>query len=253
MTSPSSTDPWETGGVPPQHPPSASPGGGDRRPKTISVLALVLGASALFLSLIPVVGVYLGGLSGAAAVVLGIVGIVKSHRLVSSIGILLAAVGATLYFAIPDPDSEVDDDTAPAPSSAGVLIQPDVDPVVDGPFQFTIEGIEQGATWLGSSPPMKPAEKGEFVIIGIEVENVGDMPGIFYDGIQTLVDTEGNEYTTDSSFALYVDGDPLVFTGLNPGDRAEGMIVFDVPVGTVLAKMVFRHTTDSEGAEASLE
>jgi hypothetical protein len=61
--------------------------------KTISILALVFGGAALLLSIIPVFGIFLGGLFGIAAIVLGIIGIFISHRLFAIIGIALAVVG----------------------------------------------------------------------------------------------------------------------------------------------------------------
>jgi hypothetical protein len=61
--------------------------------KTISILALVFGGAALLLSIIPVIGIFLGGLFGIAAIVLGIIGIFISHRMFAIIGIALAVVG----------------------------------------------------------------------------------------------------------------------------------------------------------------
>ena len=61
--------------------------------KTISILALVFGGAALLLGLIPVIGIFLGGLFGIAAIVLGIIGIFISHRLFAIIGIALAVIG----------------------------------------------------------------------------------------------------------------------------------------------------------------
>jgi hypothetical protein len=71
----------------PGHHPSAG------NSKTISVLALVFGGLALLFSLIPVAGIFIGGLFGIAAIVLGIIGIFKSHKLFAIIGIALAVVG----------------------------------------------------------------------------------------------------------------------------------------------------------------
>jgi hypothetical protein len=72
-------------GTPPPEPAGPS--------KTISILALVFGGAALLCSIIPVFGIFLGGLFGIAAIVLGIIGIFMSHRLLAIIGITLAVIG----------------------------------------------------------------------------------------------------------------------------------------------------------------
>ncbi|MBO3733504.1 V-type ATP synthase subunit I domain-containing protein [Glycomyces niveus] len=87
--------PQEPPGPPPYYPPPPGPPAEQwgERPKTLGVLALVFGAAALLFGLIPVAGIFIGGLFGVAAIVLGILGIFKSHKLMSIIGIALAVVG----------------------------------------------------------------------------------------------------------------------------------------------------------------
>lgn len=82
-------------GPPPFYPPPPGPpaGGAGAPSKTIAILALVFGGAALLFGLIPVAGIFLGGAFAVAGIVLGIVGIFKSHRLMSIIGIGLAVLG----------------------------------------------------------------------------------------------------------------------------------------------------------------
>ncbi|MEU5154907.1 hypothetical protein [Glycomyces sp. NPDC021274] len=54
---------------------------------------MVFGGAALLFGIIPVAGIFIGGLFALAGIVLGIVGIFKSHRLMSIIGIGLAVLG----------------------------------------------------------------------------------------------------------------------------------------------------------------
>jgi hypothetical protein len=63
------------------------------RSRTISILALVFGGAALLFSIIPFAGLFIGGMLGIAAIVLGIIGIFISHRMFAVIGIALAVVG----------------------------------------------------------------------------------------------------------------------------------------------------------------
>ncbi|MDN3238786.1 hypothetical protein [Glycomyces tritici] len=83
-------------GPPPFYPPPPGPpadGTAGEPSKTIAILALVFGGAALLFGLIPVAGIFLGGAFALAGIVLGVVGIFKSHRLMSIIGIGLAVLG----------------------------------------------------------------------------------------------------------------------------------------------------------------
>ncbi|WP_205326223.1 DUF4190 domain-containing protein [Glycomyces sp. YM15] len=82
-------------GPPPYYPPPPGPpaGGPGAPSKTIAILALVFGGAALLFGFIPVAGIFIGGLFAVTGIVLGIVGIFKSHRLMSIIGIGLAVLG----------------------------------------------------------------------------------------------------------------------------------------------------------------
>ncbi|GAA2134462.1 DUF308 domain-containing protein [Glycomyces algeriensis] len=81
-------------GPPPYYPPppGAPVDGAGGPSKTIAILALVFGGAALLFSGIPVAGIFIGGLFALTGIVLGIVGIFKSHRLMSIIGIGLAVL-----------------------------------------------------------------------------------------------------------------------------------------------------------------
>jgi hypothetical protein len=92
---PGGPQPYEPPPGPPPYypPPPGAPADGAGAPsKTIAILALVFGGAALLFSGIPVAGIFIGGLFALTAIVLGIVGIFKSHRLMSIIGIGLAVL-----------------------------------------------------------------------------------------------------------------------------------------------------------------
>jgi hypothetical protein len=90
--------PLQYPGYPPPGP--AGPGGQGEPPRLIAILALVFGAAALLLGLLPVAGIVFGGILGTAAIVLGIIGLLKSHKVMSTIGIVLAVVGTIVSWAI---------------------------------------------------------------------------------------------------------------------------------------------------------
>lgn len=68
--------------------------------KVVSILALVFGGVALLLGLIPLVGVFFALFFGIAAIVLGIIGALKSHRMMAIIGLALAVIGVVVSFVV---------------------------------------------------------------------------------------------------------------------------------------------------------
>ena len=257
---------------PAPYPPTAqSPGGTGEQPKVIGILALVFGAAALLFGLIPLVGIFIGGLFGTAAIVLGIIGIIKSHRIMSIIGIALSLVGAILSFAITNSVADdVADDIADgiesgatgAPAEEGTEAEEAAEPepeiavagdtVTDGDFEFIVGGVEQGVAEVGGEFLSEEAQ-GEFVIIDLTVKNIGDEASYFSDSDQILFDTAGNEYSTNTSAGIYLEDNDIWLAEINPGNQVEGKIVFDVPVGTALAKLELHDSFLSGGAEVSLQ
>ena len=73
---------------------------------------------------------------------------------------------------------------------------------------------------------------GEFIILDVEVENIGNSANILSDSFIKLIDDQGREFSSNPSAAFYLDHNSvLLFNTLNPGITKEGKVVFDVPVG----------------------
>jgi hypothetical protein len=260
---------------PPLPPMAQPPGGNSERPKTIGILALIFGGAALLFGLIPLAGIFIGGLFGTAAIVLGIIGILKSHKIMSIVGIVLAVIGAMLSLVItssvvddaaddieaatveddanagdgenaPDAVAEAEDEAA-EPEMAGVG-----DTVTDGDFEFTVGGFEQGVAEIGSEFLNEKAQ-GEFVIIDLTVKNTGSEAAYFSDSDQKLFDTDGNEYSANSAAGIYLEDNDVWLTEINPGNQVEGKIVFDVPAGTSLASLELHDSFLSGGVAVSLQ
>lgn len=263
--------------APPPYPPAPlppmaqPPGGSGDRPKTMGVLALVFGAAALLFGLIPLAGIFIGGLFGTASIVLGIIGILKSHKIMSIIGIVLSVVGAIISFSIfgsvaedvadieavtSSAPAEEDTDAAASEDAGDEPAEPEIagvgDTVADGDFEFTVAGFEQGVAEVGSEFLNEQAQ-GEFVIIELTVKNTGSEAAYFSDSDQKLFDVDGNEYSTNSAAGMYMEDNDVWLTEINPGNQVEGKIVFDVPAGTKLATLELHDSMFSGGVEVSLK
>jgi hypothetical protein len=229
------------------------PGGRGERPKTFGLLSMLFGTAALLLGLIPGAGIYLGGASGAVAIVLGVIGIIRSHKALSIIGITLAAGGTILSFAIirEMADDAEDEDASALAEQYGERI--DSPPVVDGVFEFTVGVLQQGLSEVGTGEALKARPQGEFVVIDLTVRNIGDEAAIFSDSLQRLFDIDGNVYSGDSTAGTYLVNNDFWFAVLDPGDQMQGQLVFDVPAETELATLILYESTTSAGVEVPLD
>lgn len=69
---------------------------------------------------------------------------------------------------------------------------------------------------------------GEFVIVRIQIENVGDESFQLSSNVFHLVDEQERTYDTDPDAMVYLDNS-MSYEQVNPGLTIEGVVVFDVP------------------------
>lgn len=81
--------------------------------------------------------------------------------------------------------------------------------------------------------------KGEYLIINVEVENVGNSPKYIEDDFVKLIDEKNRTFTPDLTAAIYLkpDNSAFSFDLINPGLVKRGYIVFDVPTDLKVAKI----------------
>lgn len=130
-----------------------------------------------------------------------------------------------------EPDSEADGQEA----EAGIG-----EPVESGAFRFTVTEVETGVTELSDdSGMMTETPQGQYVIVHVTVENIGDQAGTFDSSQQTLLDAEGKEYSADSAAEAMTSQDAFL-NQINPGNTVQGKLPFDVPEGVKPAKIELR-------------
>ncbi|ULN48876.1 DUF4352 domain-containing protein [Mycolicibacterium goodii] len=79
--------------------------------------------------------------------------------------------------------------TEEAPKPAATLNTP----VRDGKFEFVVRSVQPGLSEIGDNPFLNQKAQGQFVIVTLSVQNIGDRPQGFSPSNQKLVDTEGDE------------------------------------------------------------
>ncbi|GHH51442.1 DUF4352 domain-containing protein [Streptomyces candidus] len=102
------------------------------------------------------------------------------------------------------------------------------DPVRDGKFEFTVIKIEDGVRNIGGSDFGQEAQ-GQFILVHVKVENIGEEAQTFDGGSQKLIDSDGKEYSADTSAGIYLDDSKSFLEQINPGNSVTGVIVYDVP------------------------
>lgn len=117
----------------------------------------------------------------------------------------------------------------------------------DGKFAFVVKNVRT-SNQEGMSKP-----RGVFVIVTMDVTNIGDQAQSFFVQNQKLVDDEGRVYTVDTSAASWITKNESMIIDLNPGLAFTTQVPFDVPSGTKPAAIEVHDSAFSGGARAALK
>ncbi|MBU8820527.1 DUF4352 domain-containing protein [Mycolicibacterium goodii] len=159
-------------------------------------------------------------------------------------------------------------DTTPAGSTATVVQAPAAapaetkqaepaatlnTPVRDGKFEFVVRSVEPGLSEVGDKPFLNQKAQGQFVIVTLSVQNIGDRPQGFSPSNQKLFDTEGRSFETDTSAQIALDNNDIaVWDNINPGNTVDVSLVYDMPVGAVPASIELHDSMFSGGVTVNL-
>ncbi|GGO26958.1 DUF4352 domain-containing protein [Microbispora bryophytorum] len=124
-------------------------------------------------------------------------------------------------------------------------------PVRDGKFQFTVKKVSRADSVGSGFTEQKP--KGEFILIVITVENIGDEAQSFAGSVQKLIDADGREYEADTGAALWLKDSKSMYEQINPGLSVDGTVVFDVPKGLNPVAIELHDSLFSGGVRVSLK
>lgn len=125
-------------------------------------------------------------------------------------------------------------------------------PVRDGKFEFVVKSVKCGVDSVGDDFLNQKAQ-GQFCLVTLTVQNIGDEPQTFNDFDQLGHDSKGREYKPDSEAGIYANEDTNVWLNeINPGNKITGVLVFDIPDGTKLTTLELHDSAFSGGVEVSL-
>lgn len=158
--------------------------------------------------------------------------------------IVAASIGASMSgdkeeTASPRPGSSK---TPPAADEPGVG-----DPVRDGQFEFTVQRVKCGAKRVGGQ--FGEDAQGKFCFVYMTVKNIGDQSQAFSGDEQLMFDEEGREFSADTEAQFYLDDGNAIYEEINPGNKVEGIVVFDIPKDARPARLELHDSIFSGGVD----
>lgn len=152
--------------------------------------------------------------------------------------------------AAPAPEGEqpAEEDAPAEPAAAGIGT-----PVRDGKFEFVVTGLERPGTEIGPDF-MRETAQGEFVIVRVDVTNIGNEAQTLDSSSQKLYDDQGREFSPSSALFVLEDASKAFLEQINPGNKVTGVpILFDVPPGTNLTAIQLHDSMFSGGVKVALQ
>ncbi|TNM53294.1 DUF4352 domain-containing protein [Brevibacterium sediminis] len=127
------------------------------------------------------------------------------------------------------------------------------DTVAADDWEITVAEVEDGVSQVGDEF-LNAKAQGQFVQIELSVKNTGSDPNFFFEDDIKLGDESGNTYSADSEAGIYAAENNILFLEeINPGNTAEGVLVFDVPEDADPNKLTFAGGLFSDPVEISLK
>lgn len=124
-------------------------------------------------------------------------------------------------------------------------------PVRDGKFEFVVTNVQPGVPSVGEDFLTETAQ-GEFVLVTMNIANIGDEAQSFSTSAQKLLDGQGRQFSVDDMATIVLD-QGVAFEQINPGNSLEATVVFDVPAGTIPTEIELHDSLFSGGAVVALQ
>ncbi|WP_312884493.1 DUF4352 domain-containing protein [Nocardia barduliensis] len=167
--------------------------------------------------------------------------------------IVLLCGGCFGIVGLADNDSKSADGTnqpAPGTPKAGKDVASAGSAVRDGKFEFVVTAIDPPTKTIGENQFLRSTAQGEYIVIHVDVSNIGNEPRSYFGSNQKLYDDQGREFTNDTKAEINVN--EHLSADINPGNRVSMRIVFDVPPGSVPAVLELHDSMLSGGVKVAL-
>ncbi|WP_028813870.1 DUF4352 domain-containing protein [Streptomyces flavidovirens] len=124
------------------------------------------------------------------------------------------------------------------------------DPVRDGKFEFTVTKVQPGVQRIGGE--FGKEAQGQFILVHMTVQNIGNESQLFDGDAQKLFDPKDREFSADAGAAIYLEESKSFLNEINPGNKVNGIVVFDVPKDVKPVKIELHDSVFSGGVTVNL-
>jgi Domain of unknown function (DUF4352) len=108
-----------------------------------------------------------------------------------------------------------------------------------------------GRRTVGSNEFTRATATGEFCVVTVKVENIGNEAQYFDSTSQHLYDQQDRQHSVDDEAWAALDTNAFL-EEINPGNKVTGTLVFDVPKDTKPSKLELHDSPFSGGVEVQL-
>jgi hypothetical protein len=120
--------------------------------------------------------------------------------------------------------------------------------VRDGQFEFIVRTVTCGQSTLDNGILLHATAKGQFCVVDLSVRNIGTQARRFADSAQQALGAQGQQYTADTGAGVVANGSgDAVWNVVNPGIALDVKVVYDVPVGATVVRLVLHDDPLSRG------
>jgi len=135
---------------------------------------------------------------------------------------------------------------------AGAAATPGIrKPARDGQFEFVVRSVRCGLRRVGPELA-RQTPQGRFCLVAVSVANVGTEARDFAAGQQRLFGADGRRHSVDGAATAANGSVRLLHSLVNPGNRIEGTLVYDVPPRIRPARMELHDSPFSRGVTVHL-
>lgn len=124
-------------------------------------------------------------------------------------------------------------------------------PARDGKFRFVVTQVETGVKRVGDKYFGEEAQ-GQFVVVSLTVENIGDEARTLDSSSQVAYDQDGRKFDADGQAGISLDSKTFL-EEINPGNRVDGKLVFDIPKNATLTTLELHDSAFSGGVKVKLD
>jgi Protein kinase domain/Domain of unknown function (DUF4352) len=124
-------------------------------------------------------------------------------------------------------------------------------PARDGQFEFVVRSVRCGLRRVGPELARRTPQ-GRFCLVAVSVANVGTEARNFAADQQRLLGADGRRHSVDAAATAANGGLGLLHVLVNPGNRVEGTLVYDVPPRMRPARMELHDSPFSRGVTVDL-